>query len=148
MESTAHVDVVARRRIAGLLRGFIEGQLSNMELDRDYPGQSLDPAVHEVYRRTFRFQDDFREYRTTGQFALPDEQRDLLGRCALFMETELPYEWPLPLQSVASWFSSLFRRSPRGTVRRSRGERSAWPFFRQADLDAARGAPPAARGGD
>jgi hypothetical protein len=55
-----------------LLWGFIEGRISNWDLDRDPRGGSSDPVVGEVYVRTFPFQDDFDEYRVTGRFALSE----------------------------------------------------------------------------
>ena len=132
------VDAAARSKVAQLLRDAIEGRISNTDLDTNYPQRSDDPAVHAVYQRTWRFQDDFREYRLTGRLALSKGERDLLERCVLFMDNDLSYEWPSPFRAAAHWIASLLGLGPRSGLDSARGDRSAWPFFRQRDLDAAR----------
>ncbi len=58
MTKSPVIDVAARRQVSALLREFVEGRLSNVELDVRYPGASADRAVHAVYRRLWRYQDD------------------------------------------------------------------------------------------
>jgi hypothetical protein len=87
MTKSPVIDVAARRQVSALLREFMEGRLSNVELDVRYPGASADRAVHAVYRRLWRYQDDVREYRAVGKSALSPEELALLQRCVLFLET-------------------------------------------------------------
>ncbi|GHG81528.1 hypothetical protein GCM10012319_34790 [Comamonas sp. KCTC 72670] len=134
------VDTAARRKVAQFLRDFIEGRISNTDLDTKYPQRSDDPAVHAVSQRTWRFQDDFREHRLTGRFALSEGERDLLERCVLFMDNDLPYEWLSPFPAAAHWIASRLGLRPRSSPDRVRGDRSAWPSCRQRELDAAKGA--------
>ncbi|MBZ4423345.1 hypothetical protein [Myxococcus sp. RHSTA-1-4] len=89
--------------------------------------------MHEVYRRTWRFQDDLREYRAVGQAALSPSERELLHRCVLFLETDLPYEWPSLLERARRWLVPrlLVGSAARGAP--EKGEPQAWPFFREQD---------------
>lgn len=130
MRERTPVDRDARRKIAELLRSALAGQITNMELDERFPERSKDPAVHAVYCQTWRYQDDFKEYRLTGDFKPPEEVRRRLERCALFMEGDLPYEWPSPIGYVLEWIRSLV-----GQPNATRGDRSVWPFFRRSDFD-------------
>ena len=130
--SHVHVDALARQVAASLLRDFLAGRISNMELDRGFPERSRDPGIHAVYRQTFGFQDDVREFHATGRFAVEGPTREVLDRCVLFLETRLPYEWSLPLADVILRAYAPLARKPRPT-----GDRSVWPFFRRADFASA-----------
>ncbi|XXF76806.1 hypothetical protein P2318_27670 [Myxococcaceae bacterium GXIMD 01537] len=143
MVDESAIDVAARRRAAELLRGFAEGRLSNVELDARYPGRSGDPAVHAVYARTWRYQDDYREYRLTGDLAPSEEELCLLRRCALFLETSLPYEWPSLARRALRAVSARIPRRGAPTISEERGDLAAWPFFRREDLAAAERQAPA-----
>jgi hypothetical protein len=131
----SHVDTSARLQAATLLRSFLAGGISNTELDQGFPQRSRDPAIHAVYRRTFRFQDDIQEFHATGRFAVEGPAREVLDRCVLFLQTELAYEWSLPLVDAVLRAFALLTRRPR-----PRGDRSVWPFFRKEDLASAAGA--------
>lgn len=127
-----YVDPSARQVAAKALRDFLAGRISNMELDQGFPQRSRDPAIHAVYRRTFGFQDDIREFHATGPLAVEGPTREMLDRCVLFLETGLPYEWSLPLADMVHRAYALLTRRPR-----PKGDRSVWPFFRSADLASA-----------
>jgi hypothetical protein len=133
MRRGTFIDTGARRKVAELLRNALAGQISNMELDERFPGRSRDSAVHAVYCHTWRFHDDFKEYRLTGEFSPPEELRRRLERCALFMEGNLPYEWPSPLRNALMRVASLLK----GRDEFRQGDQSVWPFFRRSDLDVA-----------
>lgn len=71
------------------------------------------------------------------------EVQALLGRCELFLRTDLPYEWP----ALGFWGTfRLLRWIPLigrvGKARRARfeaaGDTSAWPFLRREQLEQAR----------
>lgn len=125
----AYVDSSSRRVAARLLRDFLAGRISNMELDRGFPERSRDPGLHAVYRRTFGFQDDVQEFHATGRFAVERPTREVLDRCVLFLETGLPYEWSLPLADMVLRAYAHLARKPR-----PKGDRSVWPFYRRTDL--------------
>ena len=125
------VDIEGRRKVAELLRAFVDGHMTNWDLDKDYPSSSADAAVHAVYARTWRFQDDFNEFRVTGPLALTGDERELFERCILFMRTDAPYRWPSPARALALRLVSVFRISwARDELR---GDRAAWPFFERAE---------------
>jgi hypothetical protein len=124
MGKSSSVDVEGRRRAAVVLRGFIEGRLTNDELDERYPGASPDRALHAIYHKTWPFQDDLRTYRLQGPTTLSPEERTLFERCVLFLETDLRYEWPSPWQRVWRW---------RMRASREQGAPGVWPFFRERD---------------
>lgn len=128
----AHVDTPARQQAANLLRNFLAGSISNTELDHGFPQRSMDPVIHAIYRRTFGFQDDIQEFHATGRFAVEGPTRELLDRCVLFLQTELAYEWSLPLVDAVLGAVALLTKWPR-----PRGDRSVWPFFRKEDLASA-----------
>ncbi|HYD39448.1 MAG TPA: hypothetical protein VEB43_01350 [Anaeromyxobacter sp.] len=127
-----YVDSSARHVAAKVLRDFLAGRISNMELDKGFPERSRDPAIHAVYRQTFGFQDDIREFHATGPLAVGGPTREVLDRCVSFLETGLPYEWPMPLADLVRRAHALLTRTPR-----PKGDRSVWPFFRRADLASA-----------
>jgi hypothetical protein len=133
MAKSAVIDMAARRQASAVLRGFMEGRLSNAGLDAQYPGASVDRAVHEIYLRTWRFQDDFHEYRAEGNAALTSEELALLHRCVLFLETDLIYEWPSLAERALRWFAPvpLLGRYARSVP--EKGEPSVWPFYREQD---------------
>ena len=132
------MDVTARQWAAAALRGFLAGHLTNAELDASYPGASPDRAVHEVYFKTWPYQDDFREYRVGHGTTLSSEERALLERCVLFLQTELPYEWPSRLERLGHWLKRRFARSTPAGVSAERGALEVWPFYRQEDWRVAR----------
>jgi hypothetical protein len=137
------VDRPARQRAAGLIRRFAAGSLTNDELEDRYP-ESADRAVRAIKWRIWSFSDDLREHRLIGPDYPSPEQLVALEQCALFLESERPYEWPrhpagghLPLPMllfppawpVLLWAHLRFHRA---------GERACWPFLRREDLEAAR----------
>lgn len=126
------IDVAARRQASAALRGFMEGRLSNAELDKRYPGESADIAVHVIYCQTWRYQDDLHEYRLE-RTAISPEEWALLQRCALFLESDLPYEWPSIVERALLWLRSLslVRESAPGIP--EKGEPKVWPFYREQD---------------
>lgn len=107
---------------ANLVAGFRDGRVSNDHLEDNWPfGQSADTlALAAIYRQLWFFwcalTPDWRFNRTRE----PAENVELLTRCELFLRSRLAYEWPNKI-------------SPRPAV----GDLSVWPFFRQADLQAA-----------
>ena len=132
MPASDRIDLSARRSAASVLRDFIEGRITNQELDERFPARSRDRAVHAVYSQTWRFQDDFREFRATGAFAPKANVLATLTRCVLFLQTDLPYEWPVPFTAPLRWVLRTL-----GLHQSSPGEKSVWPFFRNADLERA-----------
>jgi hypothetical protein len=139
------IDRPARQRAASLVRRFAAGNLTNEELDDRYP-ESGDRAVRAVKRRIWFYSDDLREHRLTGPDRPTPEQLATLEQCALFLESERPYEWPRhpagghlpvpmllfpPAWPLLLWVHVRFQRA---------GERACWPFIRREDLEAARGA--------
>ncbi|MCC6338154.1 MAG: hypothetical protein IT380_29695 [Myxococcales bacterium] len=83
------MDAEARARAADLLNSFLEGQLTNDELERKWPSSS-DPAVEEIRRAVWLTYDDDRK-----QFG-PTSGHELIQRCAAFLRTTEPYSWPVP----------------------------------------------------
>lgn len=118
--------------MAELLGKFLSGEISNMELDRAFPGASKDRFIHHAYEKTWAVQDDVVEMWVSRDKSLASEVRATLERCALFAQTDLPYEWPTLVQSI--WTVFCFKTE---SGREGR-DRLVWPFYRRSDYENAR----------
>jgi hypothetical protein len=137
------VDRPARRRAASLVRRFAAGDLTNDQFEDRYP-ESRDRAIRAIRSRVWFYCDDLHEHRLTGSDRPTPEGLAQMEQCALFLESEKPYEWPrhpagghLPLPMLLFppawplllWAHVRFQRA---------GESACWPFLRREDLEAAR----------
>jgi hypothetical protein len=79
------VDKKARRQLAELLRHFVAGLMTNDEF-----------AVRQVLTEGAWFlYDDLHEHRLTGKYRVNARDRSHVARWILFLESDLPYEWPV-----------------------------------------------------
>jgi hypothetical protein len=83
------IDIERRKAAAELLRRFVDGRLTNRELERAWPrGPELGlDAIRDAVWATY---DDLVEHYHASSVAADD----LLGRCIDFLETEDRYVWP------------------------------------------------------
>jgi hypothetical protein len=145
----ATLDRENRRRVAELLRHFVAGQITNDEFEIRSPRRSRDLAVRQILSEGAWFlYDDRHEHRLTGKYKLTPEARENVARWILFLETDLPYEWPvmpfalrfalmpLNLMTVGLLGRLVQRYASRG------GPVELWPFRRAWDYNAALMRPP------
>lgn len=138
------VDRDTRLSISRALRRFVGGEITNSELDDvfDKATPNRDPAIDAVAERVWFTYSDVGTYTATGRHELSPETRDLLLRCAMFLSTALPYEWPIR-RFISGW--ALLRWVPfirRKLLReqegfRAAGDWSVWPFIRESDFKTA-----------
>jgi hypothetical protein len=130
----ASVDREDRDKAAALLRSWLDGTVTNFELDDQWPWHSADPGVVDIGKETWRYYDDFPE-QTLSPHSLSDEQVAIIRRCLKFLDTNEPY---LVLQAPAGsipegppirvLLSALARRkSPMELVVDER-RKPWWPF--------------------
>lgn len=130
-----HIDLQARRKAARLIRGFVCGELTNDEIDNEYPDTSGDRAVTDIYYFVWAFWSDLSTHKV-GR--LNKQSNETFDRILLFLETDVPYRWrDLGFHSI--WNPWLWAARLRLMSRYTRtafhlGEYSAWPFFSHAEL--------------
>lgn len=80
-----------RRRVAArLLRDHVAGRITNDALNDGWPLGRGDPALNEIFGPVWATYDDLRTHLFDGD----EETARFLLRCAAFLETDHPYEWP------------------------------------------------------
>jgi hypothetical protein len=82
-----------RNRAAELIRGWLDGTVTNFDFEDRWP-ESSDRGVVEIGQQLWSYFDDFPEQRLTVE-NLDPEIKDLLIRCLDFLQTELPYQYSL-----------------------------------------------------
>jgi hypothetical protein len=142
------IDKQARKELAALLRHLAAGQISNDQFEDRLPGMG-DPAVRQVFAEGAWFlYDDLHEHRLIGKHRLEPVSRKELARWILFLESELPYEWPI----ITGWIRLLLipvhlltlgvtTAAVQRYVRRG-GDVDVWPFRRLEGYRMALNQPP------
>lgn len=151
------VDMKVRRQAADLVRRLGEGEISNVELEHNWPRDTTDVALQAIARALWVTYSDLHEHTLTGKYTLNDRGRQLLERCILFLESEEGYNWPksgeLPISGVG-WpllFLSLGllfpldlwikRRNARAQLTMdARGDLEVWPFLSRSSYERTRAA--------
>jgi hypothetical protein len=143
------VDQEPRRHLAELLRHLVAGVITNDEFTDRLPRRSKDLAVRQVFWEGAWFlYDDLHEHRLTGKWKLTGQNRRHVARWVLFLETDLPYAWPvvpMPLRLALVPFNIVSLGLVGCLVQRYArrgGPSELWPFRRQPDFDAALKQPP------
>jgi hypothetical protein len=139
--SSFGVDRAARQKAALIMRRFLSGTITNDTFENEWP-LSQDRAIVAVYTSLWCLYDDFKVHRLVGPHALhPDQQRACL-RWLIFLDTDLPYEWPkawAPGHNPSirpSFFRGIFNRKPTMADRQAFvGNRNyaVWPFAHRRD---------------
>ena len=91
------IDRTRRIQYAEQLRHFAAGVLTVDEYEKRTDGLvwgSDDPALHRLWRTTWRCYDDFRTEKMRGQWALNAEARHRFALMILFLHSGRPFAWP------------------------------------------------------
>ena len=139
------IDRPGRAALAEHLRRLAAGRLTNAEFDSVRLDRSEDEALVAVGHAGWSLYDDCFVYRLRDRRALKRQTLDAVARCVLFLDSDLPYEWPARRPTLKSilWtlitFGAWLRRD------RLRWEASAayhvWPFVREGDYQRALASP-------
>lgn len=144
------IDRTARDRLAEALRALASGLISNDEFeDSRLPYSKHDIAIREIFfRGAWMLYSDTHKYRLIGKFKLDDATKSEVARWALFLKTDLPYEWKAcsAPQTLGMFMANIFTL---GMANRffiphfeAQGDVGVWPFIRKADYEAALRNPP------
>jgi hypothetical protein len=88
------IDKDKRDIAAGLVRQFLEGQITSDDLEGSWPSKTDDTALEAVGSMVWLFYDDHRPRRMVGKEAASAEERELLTRYAAFLDSDIAYDWP------------------------------------------------------
>jgi hypothetical protein len=148
MATTTTIDVEARLRSAKVYRYFAAALLTNDQMEDALP-RSFERGLHDIFLcGIWPLYDDLHEHKLTGRYRLTPEGRDHVARIILFLQSSLPYRWPLttgwrgvPFLILAVLSFGIYRPLRRG-IRDSGGHESVWPFFSRAEYESALKHPP------
>ncbi len=138
--------MASRRAAAELLRQFASGRLTNDEFEERWP-ESRDPALSAVREAAWFLYSDLRAHSLTGTSRLPFAVRRQVARWALFLHSDLAYEWPVATRtetlarSIAGLLTMGVATRLWKTALQVSEDAEVWPFFRRVDLRRALRAP-------
>ena len=146
---TQSIDVQTRKQLAQLLRRFVAGLITNDEFESQLP-RLHDLAARQVFSEgAWHLYDDLHEHRLTGKHRLDRATRAQIARWILFLETDLPYEWPVIPPFVVYLVLPVVNLLTLGATTRlvasylqRGGDADVWPFRRRADYERALPRPP------
>jgi len=105
--------------------------------------RSRDRAVREMYAAGWSLYSDFRTHHLVGKDQLSRDTKHVVGRCVLFLQTDLAYEWPSsfgfkPLLNFLLYLAT-FGYARRFADKRFElhGDCDVWPFIKRADYERA-----------
>ena len=138
------IDRQARDQLIENIQHLVAGLISNDEAEDRMPWNSKDPAIQAVFvGGPWQLYSDSHQHKLDGKNKVSEAQQFESARWILFLETDLPYEWPLqnrlssllwlPLHLLTLGLTSRYRQN-----RFSRnGDVSVWPFLRYSDYSSA-----------
>jgi hypothetical protein len=177
------IDRATRNHLALLLRRLMTGQIDSDEFDNYRPDESADPGVVAVSLATWtNLYSDHWPVRYAGQRTkhhcgsqptkvqpktkrwldihltasvrrLPLELRSEVLRWIVFLNSDTPYEWPVPPTFSERCLSFVARLFLTGTTPdplsrwMARGDFGVWPFSRRLDYERALAQPRLLTGG-
>lgn len=133
-----NIDITSRRAAASLLRQFASGRLTNDEFEDRWP-ESRDPALSAVREAAWFLYSDLRTYKLTGANRLPFAVRRQVARWALFLHSDLAYEWPVAsrtetlARSIAGLLTMGVATRLWKTALQVAEDADVWPFIRRVD---------------
>ena len=132
------VNLEKRRFASQLISKYLSLEITNDDLSDDFPRDKSDQAFAAIWENLWGYYDYMYTHKAEGKHQLLGEDRKLFERCALFLRTDLEYEWP-----PHDWISFkylLWRLLRRRTwieqkfdEFKSHGDFEVWPFIRRED---------------
>ena len=112
-------------------------KITSDEYNDDFPHDEADPGLHAIYCNLWFFYSDY-AHKLEGKHELTSEQKELFGRCALFLGSNLEYEWP-PFKWISLKYGlmrlvGLGKRIDQSFEEfKKSGDYEVWPFARRED---------------
>jgi hypothetical protein len=129
------IDTTARQQAAALIDRFREREIEFDDVEMQWP-PSTDPALEAISKRLWQaFYSDFGSLSTSGKPKISPEGLSLLSRCAAFLRSELPYEWPSEEPGILASIRRRLQGEDLTGTRAvqsdggSRGDPDQWPFY-------------------
>ena len=136
------------RDVAGLaLRRLAAGRIFTADYEETWASvKTSDEGVRAALDAGWGLYSDYRNYRLRNGDELSPQNLAAVGRCVLFLKTDLEYEWPPRRPSLLYLLLALVTLGIAHRRSRERWERSGdyhvWPFLQYADYKRALGKPP------
>ncbi len=131
------IDRAGRDALAVQLRQLASGRLTNAQFDGVRLDRAEDEALVAIGDAGWSLYDDVFVYRLRGRRALKPETLQAVARCVLFLDSNLPYEWPPRRPSIKSILLTLLTFGVSLKHDRQRweamGPYHVWPFYRESD---------------
>lgn len=126
------IDIKTRRKAAEVARHFISGQITNFDLENQFP-TSEDPVIRAIEDSLWCFYDDFEEHKLKGKWKIPQETKNSVLRWILFLYSKQEYKWPKisypGIRPIRYGFlGKLFKRDKYQQKFLSTGDIRCWPF--------------------
>lgn len=132
------VDRAKRDLARNLVLSLANGEITNDQFEDEYPSNPGDAALWAIATTTWLFYDDLHKHKLTGKHALTGEGRKLFERCALFLSTDLEYDWNnlVPASGLLIQLLKFDIAGRREFARlRKHGDYDVWPFRHRQDLE-------------
>ena len=131
------IDRTQRDAARRVLRSFIGGEITNDDFEAQFPRSVEDSAIPAIKANVWMLYSDLRQHKLTGKHTPNAENRAILERCVLFLETDLEFKWPVPKISLTNILTNLWSkvRLEKPAPQPSEGDEDVWPFFRRQDYD-------------
>ncbi|MEA2017662.1 MAG: hypothetical protein U9N59_04370 [Campylobacterota bacterium] len=125
------IDRISRDKLALALRRYVSAKITNDELD-DLGLSYQDVAVYELHRDSWYLYDDMTEHKAIGQYRVSKENRTIIARWILFLQSDREFLWiktspKTVLLNILS-FGAYFRND------RKKGDFNVYPFYKVKDF--------------
>jgi hypothetical protein len=141
-------DRQARRSAAVLVRRLRDGMITNDDFEREWPRSTDDRALRAIAPTLWASYSDMYPHTLKGRHSLTDCGRAFFDRCALFLDSDLEYQWPrdgcyagkglprtLVVLSLGLLLPLYIRQKRRYAEQEAAGESNVWPFIRRSDYE-------------
>jgi hypothetical protein len=128
-----------KRHVASeMITKYLSLEITSDELSDDFPRDKSDPALGAIWENLWAYCDDMYSHKAEGKHQLPEEDRELFERCALFLRTDLEYEWPAFTWISFKWLLWRVLGRPQRIEQeldefKTHGDFEVWPFIRRED---------------
>ena len=125
------IDRTSRDKLALALRRYTSGKITNYELD-DLELNYQDTAVNQIHLDSWYLHDDMTEHKAVGQYCVSKENRTIIARCILFLQSDREFLWiktspKTVLLNILS-FGTYFK------INRKKGDFNVYPFYKVKDF--------------
>ena len=133
------IDHRVRRKYSELARQLVSARITNYQFE-DNMLASKDWALNEVHESgLWCAYDDLHEHKLNGKWSLNPQQKKIVARIILFLQSGAPYRWPRRTgwPAIARFSSSLATLGLYRCFAQRNDQKALWPFFTQAEYEAA-----------